>query len=728
MKQLLQTWFASVLLVGLVACPTEKPLGTFSIWVDSTSLSIVQGQSGMVAVTVTPTDFTAPVDLSLQGADGTALPAGITASPTPSAAGTGFQISVANTVAVKVYPLEVKGVGGGITKTVPVFLTVTAPGASDLALEINPGTVPITQGQAGTVAVTLTRTNLTGDAVISLQGVGGIALPTGVSSAGTTIVATTGSISINVSASAVVQSYSLEVKAVAGGITKTKPLTLNVVAPAASDFTPSLTPTTLSLEQGKSGSTTVNLTRNNLSADVTVSLQSAGGAALPAGISAPNITVSSNTGVLNISVDASVVAKNYSLEVKAVGGGVTKTTPFTLTVTAKPDFTLAINPTSLSVAQAKSGTTTVTLTRTNLTSTIDVSLQGTGGAALPTGITSSFAATPAGGTLTINVADTAVVQSNNLEVKAVGGGITKTTPLTLIVTAKAVTADLALTIDPTTLIVEQTLSGKVVATLTRTGFTGDVVLSLQGTAGAALPTGISAANVTAPGNTGTLNIAVSSVPAAGDYQLEVKAVGGGVTKTTPLKLTVQTAPFAIDKASQTILQWSGVVGDFLSSTTDNPTIADYMTAISAVGAVSYILPVPTVLSDTSTLLTSYCTQTNGLTFNPTTVKGAQRFFGGQTLSTAKTGSLVLSSGDVTTPAVGLEQAFVVYVNGDVSVTGTCIAAMYNVVVNAQLKQGWNILVGKVTKVTTATTGLFLNIDLSSRTTVPSRYAWRYYQR
>jgi hypothetical protein len=731
MKQLLQTWFASVLLVGLVACPTEKPLGTFSISVDPTSLNVVQGQSATVAVTTTPTDFTAPVDLSLQGADGTALPAGITASPTPSAAGTGFQISVANTVAVKDYPLEVKGVGGGITKTAPVFLTVTAPGSSDLALEINPGAVEVTQGLAGTVNITLTRTNLTGDATISLQGVSGAALPTGISSAGTTIVATTGSISINVAASVAVQSYALEVKAVAGGITKTKPLTLNVVAPAASDFTLAINPVTLSLVQGASGSTAVNLTRNNLSSDIVVSLQSAGGTALPAGITAPNITISSSTGTLNVSVAASVAAQNYNLEVKAVGGGVTKTTPLTLTVTAKPDFALSINPTSLSVEQAKSGTTTVTLTRTNLTATITVTLQGVGGAALPTGITSSFAATPTGGTLTINVADTAAVQSNNLEVKAVGGGITKTAPLTLSVTPKAVTADLTLIIDPSTLVVEKTLSGNVVATLARTGFTGNVILSLQGVGGVALPAGITAANVTTTSNSGTLNITVSSTPVTGDYNLEVKAVGGGVTKTTALKLTVQAAPFAINKATQTILQWVNVVGDFLSSTTDNPTIANYQVAIDAAGVVSYDLPVPTVLSDPSTLLGTYCNQSKNLTFNPTTVTGAQRFFGGQTPSTGKTGSLVLSNLDVATPVIGLEQAFVVYVNGDVGVSGTCTGlngATYNVVVNAQLKQGWNILVGKVTKVTTTTQGTIVDVDLSSRTTVPAKYAWRYYQR
>jgi hypothetical protein len=735
MKRLVQMWSAIVLFVGLVACGTDTPpLSSFNVVLNPESLSVAQGQSGTVSVTIDKTNFTAPIDLSVESADGTALPTGITATPTTSAAGTAFQISVASTVAVKDYSLRVKAIGGNITQTKPLFLTVTAAVASDLTLEINPSDLQVTQGQAGTVAVTLTRTNLTGDAAISLQGVGGAALPAGIGSTGATVATTTGSIVINVALGVAAQTYPLEVKAVVGSVTKTKALNLKVVAPAASEFTLSVNPVTLSLEQAKSGTATVNFTRTNFTSDLVVSLQSQGGTALPAGITAANITVSSSTGTLSIAVDAAVVAKPYSLEVKAVGGGLTKTTPFNLTVTAKPvtpDFTLAINPTSLSVEQAKSGNVTATLTRTNLTSTIDISLQGVAGAALPTGITFGFAPTATGGTLSINVAATVAAQPYNLEVKAVGGGLTKTQAVTLTVTTKPTAADLTLSINPSALTVEQTRSGNVVATLARTGFTGDVVLSLQGAGGAALPAGISAANVTTATNTGTLVIVVGSGAAVQDHSLEVKAVGGGVTKTAQLTLSVQPAPFAINQATQTILQWVGGAGDFLSSTSDNPTVANYQTTVSAAGVVTYDLPIPTVLSAPSSLLATYCSAATvaNLTFNPPTVTGTQRLFGGQT--PGKTGSLVLSSADVATPVAGLEQAFVVYVNGDLSIGGSCTGvngATYEVAVNAQLKSGWNILVGTVTKVTNSTLGAIVNVSLSSRTTVPSRYAWRYYQR
>jgi hypothetical protein len=706
-----------------------QPGHSFAVLLDPANLSVVQGQSGSLKVSLNRTNFTDPIAVSLQGAGGTALPNGISATFTANASGGSFTILVANATAIKEHALEVKAVGGGITNATPFFLTVTAPTASDLTLELNPGTLDVTQGLSGTVAVTLTRSNLTADAIISLQGAGGAVLPAGISSAGTTITATTGSLEIKVAASTAVNNYSLEVKAVAGGITKVKPLTLNVVAPIASDFSMTVNPVTLSLEQGKSGTTTVNIVRNNFTPDITVSLQGSNGANLPTGISAPNVTVTGNTATLNITTSATLAANNYSLEIKAIGAGVTKTTPFTLTVTAKPDFTLSSNPSGLSIEQAKSATVAITIARTNFTASIPVVLQGQAGIPLPTGIGFGFAATSTGGTLTVNVADTAAVQTSNLEIKAQAGGIVKTTPLTLTVSAKP---GLSLAISTPNLTIEPTYFADVGITLTRTGVTGAVTVSLQGTGDTALAAGITAASVNITGDTGTLSIAVANSVAAQDYNLEVKAVGGGVTQTAPLKLTVLAAPFAVNKTTATILEWStksGQVGDFLSATSDSPTVANYTTPISATGVVSYDLPVPTVLSDPATLLGSYCNQSQNLSFNPTTIKGTERLFGAP--SAGKYGSLVLSNQDVTTPAVGLEQAFVVYLDGDLNVSGTCTgqnAVIFNVTVNAALKQGWNILVGKVTKIINSTAVVTLEVEVSSRTTVPSRYAWRWYPR
>jgi hypothetical protein len=714
---------------------TVETAKTFSLSIDPASLGVVQGQSGTVNVTLTRTNLTDPIDVSLQGTSGAALPAGVSPTFTANATGGSFNIVVANTTAIKEHALEVKAVGGGITKTTPLLLNVTAPGVSDLTLELNPASLDVTQGLNGTVAVTLTRINLTGDAAISLQGVGGTALPAGISPAGSTVAGTTGSLTINVAASAAVNSYSLEVKAVAGSISKVKPLTLKVVAPIASDFSIVANPITLSLEQGKAGNAGVTITRNNFTADITLSLQGQGGAVLPTGIMAPNSTSSSNTGTLNVTVAASVAANNYPLEIKAVSGALTKITAFTLTVTAKPvpkDFTLSSSTANLSLEQAKSGNVGITIVRTNLTASVDVSLLTAGGTPLPTGITSNGVTIAANtGDLAINIAGSVAAQIYNLEIKAVGDGVTKTIPFKLTVTPKP---DFTLTTGGPTLSIEPTFSKLLSVTLTGNNVSTPVTISLQGTSGAPLPTGITAASVNITGNNAdALNIVVTTTnTTAQDYSLEIKAVGGGVTKIAPLTLTTIAAPFAVNKATQTILDWASKVsqvGDFLSATSDNPTVANYTTPISAAGVVSYDLPVPTVLSAPSTLLSTYCPNTTNLTFSSNTVKGSERQFGAP--STGKYGSLVISNQAITTPPVlGLEQAFVVYVDGDINVTGTCqnsSGIIINVNVNAQLKQGWNILVGKVNTVSSAAVPV-VGVEVTSRTTVPARYTWRYYPR
>ena len=81
MKRLVQMWSAMVVFVGLVACGTDTPpLSTFNVSLNPESLSVAQGQSGTVSITIDKTNFTAPIDLGVQGANGAALPSGITSS------------------------------------------------------------------------------------------------------------------------------------------------------------------------------------------------------------------------------------------------------------------------------------------------------------------------------------------------------------------------------------------------------------------------------------------------------------------------------------------------------------------------------------------------------------------------------------------------------------------------------------------------------------------------
>ena len=107
-----------------------------------------------------------------------------------------------------------------------------------------------------------------------------------------------------------------------------------------------------------------------------------------------------------------------------------------------PNFNIALSPTSLTVQQGDSGSTTLTLTPQNgFTGTVALSLVDAGtGNAVP-GITlspTSFTvntSSPVNQTLTVNVANSVPTGNYNLKVKAVSGSINKEANLSLNVTA-----------------------------------------------------------------------------------------------------------------------------------------------------------------------------------------------------------------------------------------------------------------------------------------------------
>ena len=98
-----------------------------------------------------------------------------------------------------------------------------------------------------------------------------------------------------------------------------------------------------------------------------------------------------------------------------------------------PDFTISLNPTSLTVQQGSSGTTTLTLTPQNgFTGTVSLALVGA-----PTGVTlspTSVNVTGSGSvnqTLTVSVGSSVATGTYSLQVQAASGSLTKTAPLTL---------------------------------------------------------------------------------------------------------------------------------------------------------------------------------------------------------------------------------------------------------------------------------------------------------
>jgi hypothetical protein len=147
---------------------TPKPSSTFDLGINPASQTIEQGKDASVAVTVTRVNFTPAIDVKLETEAGTALPAGLTGTFTPSSAGGSLKVAVGAGVPAADYALQVTATGGGITKSQPFKLTVQKP--LPPALPINKGTVTIanwTPAAAGTFLSALNSTPVTNGSITS---------------------------------------------------------------------------------------------------------------------------------------------------------------------------------------------------------------------------------------------------------------------------------------------------------------------------------------------------------------------------------------------------------------------------------------------------------------------------------------------------------------------------------------------------------------------------------
>src|SRR5881398_1999870 len=407
-----------------------------------------------------------------------------------------------------------------------VFVTTRLPDETSalvaLGLSRSPSALTIVQGLTGNTTVTLTRTNLTGAVTLSLgsapAGVTGSfspAAPTGTSS----------TLTVSVGAAVAPGVYNLTVDGVGSPGSRSTPLTLTVSA--VGDYTLSLTPAELTVEQGATGTATVTITRTNFTGAVSLSLSNA-----PTGVTgsfdpaAPTATSST----LTVHVGAAVAPGVYNLTVDGTGTPGNRSTPLTLTVSAAPDYALSVAPAALTIGQGANGSTTVTITRTNFSGAVTLSLGNA-----PTGVTGSFdPATPTGtsSTLTVGVGAAVAPGVYNLTVTGTATAGNRSTPLTLTVSA---TPDYALSLSPAALTIVQGMTGTATVTVTRTNFTGAVTLSLGGAAAVVAP----AFNPAAPtGTSSTLTVSVGAAVAPGVYNLTVDGTGTPGNRSTPLTLTV----------------------------------------------------------------------------------------------------------------------------------------------------------------------------------------------
>src|SRR5205823_1717118 len=305
---------------------------------------------------------TGAVTLSLGSA-----PAGVTGSFNPAAptgTSSALTVSVGAAVAPGVYNLTVAGWEGRRERSTSRTLTVSA--TPDYALSLAPAALTIVQGATGITTVTIARTNFTGAVTLSLgsapTGVTGAfdpAAPTGTSSA----------LTVSVGAAVAPGVYNLTVAGSGRPGNRSTPLTLTVGA--APDYALSLAPAALTIGQGATGTSTVTITRTNFTGAVTLSLGSA-----PAGVTG-SFNPAAPTGTsstLTVSVGAAAAPGVYNLTVAGSASPAPRSTLLPYTTLFRSDYALSLAPAALTIGQGATGTSTVTITRTNFAGAVTLSL------------------------------------------------------------------------------------------------------------------------------------------------------------------------------------------------------------------------------------------------------------------------------------------------------------------------------------------------------------------
>ena len=329
----------------------------FNIQLSVSSASIVRGGSASLQVSLTRIgNFQDAVSLGLEGA-----PSGVTAEFAPPTLSGQQSISMLTlragaSAATGTFTLTVVATSGSIRRTAQLNLTVAI--APDFILSLSSSDITLTRGSQTTLTLTLTRIGGFAQPVtLSISG-----LPAGVTALfnPSTIPGSQNSaaLTLQVSVSASLGVSTLTIRGTGDGLTRSANLTLRVTE--TPDFSLSVEPTNLVVQQGGSVSATVRITRvGSFAETVALSLQGA-----PAGVSA-SFTPSSlapGQGSATLTLQAAAQATPGVYQLTVVGmASITRTARLTLEVRIPPDFLIALNPSSVSVAQGGTATVRVTI-------------------------------------------------------------------------------------------------------------------------------------------------------------------------------------------------------------------------------------------------------------------------------------------------------------------------------------------------------------------------------
>jgi len=201
-------------------------------------------------------------------------------------------------------------------------------------------------------------------------------------------------------------------------------------------FTISASPTSVSVAQGSSGSSTItSAVTGGFSGSISLSASGQ-----PTGVTVgfnPTSITGAGTSTMTITVASNTATGTYPITVTGTSGSITSQATVTLTVTGTaPSFTVSASPTSITVGRGKTGTSKITTAISGgFNAAITLTAKGQGSLQTVTFSPNPIAAPGSGtATMTVVVGAKATLGNHNITVTAKGGGLTKTTAVTLVVT------------------------------------------------------------------------------------------------------------------------------------------------------------------------------------------------------------------------------------------------------------------------------------------------------
>jgi hypothetical protein len=209
---------------------------------------------------------------------------------------------------------------------------------------------------------------------------------------------------------------------------------LNAVPPTP-NFSLSASPSSLAINRGASGTSTITITRTGGFAGA-VTFTAAG---LPSGVTAsftPATTTTTDTSsVLTFTASTTAVTGAATITITGTSGAVSHSATISLTVNvpAMPNFTIAASPAAVSINRGATSGSTITVTPSGgFTGSVALSASG-----LPLGVITGFSPASTTGTsaLTFTASSTATLGAATVTITGTSGTITHTTSISLTVNA-----------------------------------------------------------------------------------------------------------------------------------------------------------------------------------------------------------------------------------------------------------------------------------------------------